>query len=188
MNFFIAAGHYPEKAGACHEGFCEYDEAARWVEVIKNYLVREHKTVGENLFIVTPNVVALKTSFVNCRCSKQDIFVEVHFNSAVMSHHTLIEGCETLYYPTSVRGKKVAQTLQDKMVAAYALKDRGIKEGFYQQKKSKGIIYTLRGTKCTTVILEPEFIQHKEKIQSMRESVCKAIAQGLLELEASLAD
>ena len=188
MKFFIAAGHFPEKAGACHEGFCEWDEANEWVKIMESYLVNAGKKINENFFIVPPNVVALKTSYVNSRCSKKDIFVEVHFNSAAMSYHTLIEGCETLYYPTSVRGKKVAKVLQNRMLDAYDLKDRGIKEGWYQQKKSKGIIYTLRGTRCTTVILEPEFIQHKEKIQAMREPVSKAVVDGLLELEKTLFD
>ncbi|KKL45821.1 hypothetical protein LCGC14_2351830, partial [marine sediment metagenome] len=31
----IFAGHHPRKPGACFEGFCEHDEALRWLAIIE---------------------------------------------------------------------------------------------------------------------------------------------------------
>lgn len=180
MKLFISAGHNPTKPGACHEGFCEYDEAARWADLLVELL---EPTIWT--FRVPTGTITSKTDFINIRAAEGDVALEVHFNSSALAYHQKIEGAETLYYPGSSKGKHVALAVQKAMVnSEETMEDRGVKEGWYQQDKSKGVVYLLRKTKCTAIIIEPEFIQQKEKIQRVRYVVCKAIAKKLIELNA----
>jgi len=57
--------------------------------------------------------------------------------------------------------------------------DRGVKEGYYQMNKAKGVDYILRATNCPAIIIEPEFVQCSENILDKREEACKAIAETL---------
>ena len=177
MRAFISAGHWPPKPGVCHEGFCEYDEAIKWVEIIKDEL-------QDLAVVVETGTVTNKANFVNSRCTPKDVFLEIHFNSAEMAYHRKIEGAETLYYPGSDRGKILAERIQDAMLLADpdGLKDRGTKEGWYQQNKDKGSIYILRKTKCTALIIEPEFIQQRAAIEAMRRPVSLQVAKCLREI------
>jgi N-acetylmuramoyl-L-alanine amidase len=176
VKLFISAGHNPQKPGACHEGFCEHDEAVRWQKLLYEKLHNDIWT-----FKVPTGTITYKTDYINIRANPSDIAMEIHFNSSAMAYHKKVEGAETLYYPGSIRGKKVAQLIQEGMLSGCpTLKDRGIKEGWYQQDKKKGTIFLLRKTTCTALILEPEFIQNKQKIKDIREDVCAGIANALL--------
>lgn len=179
MKIFISAGHTPTRPGACDNGFCEYDEAERWQNIICSDLLK----LEAEYFRVPTGTITEKANYINSRADRLDVAVEIHFNSFApqYNYHKKVEGCETLYYPFSERGKRVARILQDAMVAAHKFTDeRGIKEGWYRQDKEAGkIIYILRKTICTCIILEPEFIQHKDEIQAMREDVCAALASTL---------
>lgn len=179
MKFFISAGHIPTRPGACHDGFCEHDEAVKWVEEIGKHL----DDMSMEWFSVPVGTISHKAEFINARCTREDVALEVHFNSfaAPYNYHKKVEGCETLYYPGSVRGKQAADIIQQSMLASHRMvEDRGVKEGWYQQNKKRGVIYILRKTICTCLIVEPEFIQHKAEIIAMRDEVCEAIAEGLV--------
>jgi|GEM_PF-6317511 len=56
--------------------------------------------------------------------SKADLFVSVHCNSFSSA---VANGVEVLYYPTSAKGQKAAQCVQDSLVRATKLTNRGIK-------------------------------------------------------------
>jgi N-acetylmuramoyl-L-alanine amidase len=182
VKLFISAGHNPFKAGACDNGFCEYDEAVRWVKTICKVL----KDFNANYFEVATGTINQKTDFINCRADKNDLAIEIHFNSSALAYHNdNIQGAETLYFPESVAGKKTASIIQTAMCNAGNLKDRGIKEGWYQQDKAKGVIYFLKKTNCVSLVLEPEFIQRKQAIQAMRQAVAQAIADSLISITNS---
>jgi len=70
--------------------------------------------------------------------------------------------------------------VQDKLSLLFT-PDRGVKEGYYKMSPANGIDYFLRRTKCTSLIIEPEFIHRKELIQKHRDVACKAIAKALLD-------
>ena len=185
MKYFISAGHTPTKPGACDDGFCEHDEAVRWVDLVCKHL----KEMSQDYFIVPTGSISHKAKFINGRANKKDVAIEIHFNSYApqYGYHKKVEGCETLYYPTSERGKKAAKVVQDSMLATSRFtEDRGIKEGWYQQDKDKGVIFILKKTVCTCLIVEPEFIQHKQEIIAMRDDVAEGIAEGLVLLQAHI--
>lgn len=79
-----------------------------------------------------------------------DLFVSIHNNSASAS----IRGAETLYYPstTDIRGKQVAQLIQNALVNKCGMQNRGI--------KARSDLYVLRNTKMTAVLIETGFISN----------------------------
>lgn len=168
MNILISAGHHPEKPGACSDGFCEHDEALRWVQAMFPHL-------EGYAIIVPPGVLASKVNFINARSPA--VALEIHFNSDP-AHRGV--GSETLYFPGSVKGKLLAQCVQNHLRDVFA-PDRGVKEGYYQMNEAKGPDFFLSRTHCPSIIIEPEFIHNRDKIQDLREVGVAAIAAGVLE-------
>lgn len=179
----VSAGHHPYAKGACYKKFCEFDEAKIWQALICHYL-------GSLAMAVPVGVLKEKVAFINAE-PKVDIAVEIHFNAAARwvdrngdGIHDPDEdvyfgrGSETLYYPSSESGKQAAITMQ-KYLSEVFEPDRGAKEGWYKMNPDNGPDYFLARTKCTALIIEPEFIHRKELIQSQRVNACNTIAEAL---------
>lgn len=182
----VSAGHHPLKPGACHEGFCEHDEAVRWVDEICNNL-------GEGQCVkVPPTTLKDKVLFINNR--QPDIAVEIHFNSAKVWEDlnkdgiqqenevkNVGRGCCTLYYPGSETGKVLATYVQEGMEQIFDRHWNGVMEGYYRMNPKNGADYFLRRTRMPSIIIEPEFIHKKELIQNSRIAACAAITSSLLD-------
>lgn len=200
-TIFVSAGHYPQKPGAVFEGFVEHDEAVNWAQRVAELL-------GDDAVLVPIGVLKDKVAFINARCAPGDICVEIHFNDAVkwrdknadgvatpdeMEH--VGEGAETLYCPGNEAGQKLAAAVQDSVEHLFPFKwtdrnrnglqekdeltGRGIKEGWYRMDPANGPDFILAKTNCTTVIVEPEFVQRKDRILQNREAACAALATAL---------
>ena len=180
---FVSAGHYPSKPGATHEGFTEYDEAIIWAELIVEAL-------GNEGVLVPTGFLGQKIDFINAR--SPDLAIEIHFNSfkvwkdanqdGIMTDdelHAAGRGSETLYYPGSKSGHRLAELVQ-LAVSKLFKPDRGVKEGYYRMQKKNGPDFFLAKTTCPAVIVEPEFIHRKELIQENREASCELITSALL--------
>lgn len=179
---FLSAGHYPQRKGASHKGFYEHDEAIVWVKKLECML-----SCLCDVEIVPTGTLRQKVKHMNKQ--KYDLAVEVHFNSLASGR---AYGSETLHYPGSKKGKKCAKEIQKRLAEVFK-PDRGIKEGWYRMDRpgvkdyqgdvegDETIDYFLRKTKGTALILEPEFIQHKGKIQMNRTKGCMAIAKGIID-------
>lgn len=169
----ISAGHYPAAPGACFEGYCEHEEAVRWVsEIAYRY--------GEGIMIVPTGVLQSKVAFIN---EHNPAFVlEVHFNYATKNVNGVPEpvgrGCETLYCPGSVKGEAAAKIIQGAIAEVFP-PSRGVKEGYYRMNRANGPDFLLARTRCPAVIVEPEFMHHKDKIQAQRMEGCIALANAL---------
>lgn len=182
----ISAGHYPEKPGACYEGFCEFDEANRWVDQIILNLN------SENALKVPSGTLKPKVQFINSRGAT--LAIEIHFNSATvwddLNHNKVIDegevrnvgrGSLCLYYPGSEKGKAHAQNIQDALVPIFGTHWNGVMEGYYRMNKKFGPDFFLAKTKCPSVIVEPEFIHHKELLTKNRIAACHNIAEAIRE-------
>ena len=171
---FLSAGHYPQKPGAGFGNFFEHDEAVKWIEQIMTFLDPEVATV------VPTGTLRDKVAFINNRMNGvYSCAVEIHFNSAKNSDGEHIgKGCETLYYPGSESGLKLARLLNQAM-ASVIERDRGVKEGWYRMDKRNGADFFLERTKCPAVILEPDFIHRRRMIEACRTDCCKAISAAL---------
>lgn len=182
----LSAGHYPESPGACFFGWCEFEEAEKWVNIIAHF-VREQTHVD----IVPTGKLPKKVKWINEYPHwKPKLAVEIHFNS---SHGQKGDGFETLYCPGSEKGKTAAQIVNDSLVGIFP-KNRGIKEGWYRMDRPgvedyPGDIdgdekpdYFLKATNPIALILEPEFIHNRALIETNRDAACKALAGSLLKV------
>jgi N-acetylmuramoyl-L-alanine amidase len=80
--------------------------------------------------------------------SNSDLFISIHCNAATSNS---ANGTEVLYYPTSTKGKKCAQLVQNELVKT-GLKDRGI--------KARTDLHVLKRTKATAILVELAFLSN----------------------------
>lgn len=158
----LSAGHYPDKQGACYEGFCEYPEARRWVRLIEDALPDSIGSV-----IVPTGTLAQKVAYINQ--IKPTLVAEIHFNSDP-THSG--KGSECLYHATSSKGLELANIIQS-AISGFLPPNRGT--------KPRDDLYLLRKTSCPAVIIEPEFIHNRDIIEANRDVICEVIADALVE-------
>jgi len=185
----LSAGHYPEKQGACHNGWCEHPVAVWWADITAN-LIRGQMPVD----IVPTGRLSQKVRYIN---EQKDVALmcEIHFNSDVSKRQS---GSETLYCPGSRKGKIAAEIVQAELAGVFP-PSRGAKEGWYKMDKPgqedyPGDVegdekpdYILAYTKPVALIVEPEFIYNKTLIEQRRTAGCAALAKGLLKAVEAIA-
>jgi len=168
---FVSAGHHPEAPGACENGFCEHDEAVRWVAEILKHLDDTEAAA------VPVGSLGSKTRWINARDPL--IAVEVHFNSLIAGQTIEAErGCMTLYCPGSTKGRWAAEVVHSGYAPLFP-PDLGVREGYYRLDPKRGPDWFLAKTRCPALILEPEFIDRREEIAIKRADACYALAEAL---------
>ena len=190
---FISAGHHETAKGASYTNnsytVTEYDLTVKWADLIASIL-------GADCLRVPNGTLREKVSYINERCYKNDVAIEVHFNSFKIwkdanengviddsELHAAGRGCETLYYPDSKTGKAAAIIVQASMAQTLS-PDRGVKEGWFRMSKARGADFFLAQTKCNkSLIVEPEFIDNIKEINNNMHGACYAIASSLLEID-----
>lgn len=190
----ISAGHDEVKQGATYENngslITEFMLASKWADLITELL-------GDKAIRVPNGTLREKVAFINHTCGTlqgEHIAVEIHFNSfkywkdldgdGVVDADEMIaggRGSETLYMPKSVRGHMAATKVQDHL-GRLMYPNRGVHPGYYQRNPDNPVLYFLRKTKCTALIIEPEFIDNIDDINNNMKVACYAIATELLEL------
>lgn len=106
--------------------------------------------------------------------ANSDIFVSIHCNAFV---NPAANGTQTFYYGSSYRGQRLAQSIQEKMIEANGLRDRGI---------STCNFYVVKHSYMPAVLIETAFITNydEEALLSDDEwqtTMAKAIAEGINE-------
>jgi len=104
--------------------------------------------------------------------SGADVFVSIHCNAAA---DATAHGTETHCYPGSVKGAVLAQCLQDRLVPALGLADRGTKQSNFA---------VLRQSKMPSALVELAFISNsvEEKLlqsEDFQNRAAMAIARGI---------
>lgn len=105
---------------------------------------------------------------------KYDLFISLHCNS----FNEQANGTEMLYWSTSSRSKKLAQSLQDEVVKTFSLTDRGIKPKVNGDRGA----YLLKKTNAPCVILEPFFIDNMHDLEvgkAKKQEYSQAIVNGI---------
>lgn len=190
---FLSVGHHQNAQGASFGGITEYQLAQEWANEIM-------ALIGDKVDRVPHGTLKEKVGYINDNRSGKDLAVEIHFNSAKLwrdqNANGVIDdgemknvgvGCETLYYPSSITGIKAAEILQHAMSQVLP-PNRGVKEGWYQMNPAKGADFFLKRTRCTSLIIEPEFIDNLEVLSENKHIACTAIATALLEAHHVLFD
>ena len=106
--------------------------------------------------------------------TKPDFIVSLHCNA----FNRKVSGTETLYYHKSEKGKKIAQLLNDNLVDALGLKDRGVKPKTSEDRGG----YLLAETVAPCVIAEPFFIDNDADLYvalAERDSLAEAYATSI---------
>lgn len=88
---------------------------------------------------------------------KPDFIICLHCNA----YNTKATGTETLYHYGSARGKIAAQILQQHLLRALQLKDRGIKPKSVEDRGG----YVLKYTNAPCIIAEPFFIDNDHDLK-----------------------
>lgn len=106
--------------------------------------------------------------------ANSDIFVSIHCNAFV---NPAANGTQTFYYGSSYQGQRLAQSIQEKMIEANGLRDRGI---------STCNFYVVKHSYMPGVLIETAFITNydEEALLSDDEwqtTMAKAIAEGINE-------
>lgn len=102
--------------------------------------------------------VPLKERTDKANKAKADILVSLHHNAyqGKWGSHT---GTETYHYPSSTKGKKLAQAIHPVVVKAYGLRDRGIKSANF---------HMLRESKMPAILIEGGFMDSNIDIKKLR--------------------
>ena len=80
-----------------------------------------------------------------------------------------------MYYPTSKRGKQIAQCIQEELVKAVGLRDRGI--------KPRNDLAFLKKIRKTSVLVECAFISNLREEKMLKENYdlfAQGIANGII--------
>lgn len=105
-----------------------------------------------------------------------DFIICLHCNA----YNESASGTEVLFYHRSSKGKKTAQILQDKLLAALTLNDRGIKPKTSEDRGGT----VLRYTKAPCLIAEPFFIDNNNDLATAQNSRTKLIDAYVSAIEA----
>ena len=176
MKIAISAGHYPEKPGAAilDGTVSEYGETA----AIVGQCVKHFTRAGHKCYLIGTGLLGDKVGEINDL--NVDAAVEIHLNAA----NKKVQGCETLFYPGSSSGRALAESVQRYLADAVGNQNRGAKEGFYRMDPSRGPDYFLEATNCTSIIVEPYFIDAEHGLRAdnwTSEKIALAILNGVEE-------
>lgn len=100
-----------------------------------------------------------------------DLFISIHCNSATPAAH----GTETFCYKFGGNGEKLARCIQDRLIHAVGLTNRGVKEGNFA---------VIRDTSMPAVLVELAFISNPTEEQILasarwQEIMATAIVEGI---------
>ena len=173
MNSLIVldAGHGGSDPGAVGENLHEKDVALDISKMLKEELEEAGVTVlmtrNEDKFIS----LADRAKYANE--AGADYFISIHINGA---KDPQANGIETYHHPNSIKGKEIAEQVQDRMIKLLKRRDRGVKTAKFA---------VLRKTAMPAILAEVGFISNPEEQELMKTCTfkymaAKSIAQGLI--------
>lgn len=136
------------------------------------------KQLGFSVLLVsdTEEDTALKERTDKANLFNADLFISIHFNALTGKWGTQ-SGIETYHYPTSSKGKKVAEYIQKNLIENTSRKNRGVKGANF---------FVLRETKMPSVLVECGFMDNLAEAKLMlnedyQMKCAESIAMGICE-------
>lgn len=169
MKVVVNTGHGGGDPGAVNKSLnvTEHDYCTK----LTSALVSALRKLGHEADVVVQDKRGVGMVAAACNALSPDVVVSLHNNAAENLKAT---GTETLYWHTSTNGKKLAEAVQKRLVAALGLPDRGV--------KARDNLAVLRSTRAPAIIVEPFFISndgdYKLAVEKMPQ-LADAIAQGV---------
>ena len=169
MHICIVVGHNSKDQGAENKSF-DLTEYKYNMEVGK-MIIDNLSLDFETSFIYDKQLSELPKAINQ---TKADLCINLHCNA----FNRIASGTETLYYHTSSVGKKFAACVQERVLDALELRDRGIKPITGDERGG----YVLRKTSMPCLITEPAFIDNDVDcilLMDNKELLATAIAEGI---------
>lgn len=164
MKIFLNPGHGGNDPGAVSKnGLKEKDVVKRICDILAQKL----RNAGHSVMVYQEQKSFTEVSKEENK-SGADLFVSVHCNSFSSSS---AHGVETLYYPTSVKGKHLAECIQNALLKQTGLFNRGC--------KMRRDLHVLKATKSPAVLVETAFISNPEEEKLLRDKP-EIFAEGIL--------
>ena len=138
---------------------------------VKNKVIELLRAAGHTVYDCTDDSGRsqsqnLSNIVAKCNAHSVDYDISIHLNAGGGT------GTEVLYYPTSSKGKAMAETMSKKVAAALGLKNRGA--------KSRSDLYVLRKTKAPAVLAECCFVDSATDRDKWNVDMCaKAIVEAV---------
>lgn len=110
-----------------------------------------------------------------------DFIISLHCNA----YNETASGTEVLYYHRSTKGKLMAEILNDELVGALGLNNRGIKPKSAEDRGG----FLLKSTSAPCVIAEPFFIDNNSDLKVVidnRDALIKAYASSIVSIASAL--
>lgn len=168
----IDAGHGGKDPGAVANGLEEkeiiFDVSLRVQKLLEEAGYQVLMTRTDDTFIELTD----RVEFANKH--NADVFVSIHANAAT---NNSANGTETFWNTThsGVESKKLAESIQGKLIEKLGTTNRGVKEGNFQ---------VIRNTKMPSVLVELAFLTNKKDAEMMakdefRQKSAEAIFEGI---------
>ncbi|WP_425058354.1 N-acetylmuramoyl-L-alanine amidase LytC [Sporomusa carbonis] len=176
MNVFINPGHAPSgipDPGAVNPltGLRECDVVLAVGTLVDGYL----RAAGCATQLLQSDLLGYVVGAANSWGA--DVFVSIHCNSAA---NTAAQGTETWYCHGSLRGKVLAECIQQQIVTSLPVIDRGLKEA------TPGVngLYVLSNTDMPAALVELAFISNPDDEcmladPAAQDEFARAIARGI---------
>lgn len=166
-KIFINPGHGDPDPGAVGKtGLKEKDVVFSVGNLVADYL----RAVGYQVLVLQSD--DLNGVIRKANESGVDLFVSIHCNSFGNSQ---ANGTETIYYPGSREGEKLARFIQSQLIDELNLANRGSKE----MSKTLGV---LTYTEMPAVLVELAFISNPKEEQLLhheQDRFARAVARGI---------
>lgn len=167
FKIFINAGHGGTDPGAVSKkGTKEADITRKVSSLLACQLIQK----GFNVEFFQQNKTFSEITKIE-NSSNSDLFISIHCNSFSDSK---ANGVEVLHYPNSTKGIKLAKLVQNELVDATTLHDRGI--------KAISDLHVLRKTKAVAILVELAFLSNPEEEKLLLDEpkiFADAIAKGI---------
>lgn len=179
MKVFLNPGHSPNgnpDCGAVNKktGLRECDVAKKCADLVERYLINAGVEVVDNVQNDSLAYICEKSND-----SGADLFISIHCNAAASEQ---ANGTETWYYSSSIKGRALANCIQEQIVDALGTTDRGIKGA----TPHKNGLYVLTNTEAVAVLVELAFISNDDDTALLTNNVddfARAIARGVTDYQ-----
>lgn len=168
----LDAGHGGSQTGALYSGVNEKDINLSVAKKVESILLKQ----GYNVVMTrtTDATVGLYDRADIANAVEADVFVSIHSNAA--ENNADYTGIYTYYHPTSRRGARLAQAIQDPICQITGAIDRGIKDADF---------VVLRETDMCAVLVEMGFMTNSGELQrlitpSYQDKLAAGIAEGIV--------
>ena len=165
-------GHGGAQSGAYYGGIAE--------KTINLAVSQKLRTILEGLGYqvimtrTTDAAVGLTKRASIANTARADLFVSIHSNAA--ENNSAFQGIYTYYHPTSRRGARLAQAIQDDLVRATGGIDRGIRSADF---------VVLRETNMCAALVELGFMSSREELSLLtdpayQDKLAQGVAAGII--------